>query len=182
AAGALGAALLVESVAPLPPVVDRCQDEAVWEETERHLCPRIPKDEVGTVLFLPASVYSIERIEQHTLAMRFSLACGLNVVNGYTGRRPELIAPLLASAPREVPCPAVREILDRVHRRSGKGVLIYLDREPPLGLADYPGPALAECLAPCLAPEPAWFVEQPGRPADVFVTDPGASCQGSPVS
>ena len=65
---------------------------------------------------------------------------------------------------------------------SGKGVLIHLDREPPLGLADYPVPALAECLSPCLAPEPAWFAEQPGRPADVFVTDPGASCQGSPVS
>ncbi|MFW6012125.1 MAG: hypothetical protein ACOC92_00275 [bacterium] len=177
-AGCLGLALLAESLAPLPRIADRCPDEAVWAETERHLCPTIPRDEVGTVLFLPASLYSVQRIAQHTLAMHLSLACDLNVVNGYSGRRPKLMAPLLGTRPQKFPCPTVREILDRVHEDSGKGILIHLDREPPLGLADYPRADLRSCLAPCLAPEPAWYAPQPGRPAEVFVTDPGASCEG----
>lgn len=181
AAGGLGLALLAESVAPLPRIADRCEEEAIWRATERHICPRTPRDEIGTVMFLPAGIYSVNRLAQHTLAMHLSLACDLNVVNGYSGRKPELIAPLLGPDPYEIPCPAVREILDRAHERSGKGVLIHVDRAPPLAPPDYPVEVLATCLAPCLAPAPAWYVPQPGRPADVFVTDAAASCQGPPV-
>lgn len=176
ASGGLGLALLAESLAPLPPVVDRCGVETIWTETEDSLCPQIPRDEVGTVLFLPAGIYSISRVEQHTLAMHFSLSCGLNVINGYSGRQPELIAPLLGPDPWTVPCPALREVLDRVHERSGKGVLIHVDLGPTVGLPDYPVAAVRECLAPCLAPEPDWFTEQPGRPAEILVTDPRGSC------
>lgn len=181
ATAGLGLVLLAESLAPLPRIVERCQDEAIWKETERHLCPRIPRDEVGTLLFLPASIDSVRRIAYHTLAMHLSLTCELNVVNGYSGRRPELIAPLLGTRIQNFPCPAVQEILDRTHERSGKGVLVHVDVAPPLGVADYPLADLEACLASCLAPEPSWHVEQPGRPAQVFVTDPGASCQGPPA-
>lgn len=182
ATGLLGLALLVESLAPLPPIIDRCQDEAIWERTERYLCPRIPRGEVGTVLFLPSGFYSFQRIVQHTLAMRFSLACGLNVINGYSGRQPELIAPLLGPDPRAVPCPALREVLDRVHERSGKGVLIHIDLGTAVGLPDYPVAAVRECLASCLAPKPDWYDPQPGRPAEVMITDPRGSCGVAPAS
>jgi hypothetical protein len=182
AAGALGLALLAESLAPLPTIADRCQDEVIWKETEHHLCSRVPRDEVGTVLFLPASIYSVHRVVQHTLAMQFSLTCDLNVVNGYSGRRPKLIAPLLGSGPLELPCPAMREILDQTHERSGKGVLIHIDLGTAVGLPKYPVAAVRECLAPCLAPEPDWYAPQPGRPAEVLVTDPRGSCQASPAS
>lgn len=177
ATGVLGLVLLAESLAPLPRIADRCADEAIWKDTERHLCPQIPREEVGTLLFLPASIDSVQRIVQHTLAMHLSLSCDLNVVNGYSGRRPRLMAPLLGTKPENFPCSTVREIADQTHLRSGKGVLLHVDREPPLGLRRYPLAALEECLAPCLAPEPAWYTEQPGRPAEVFVTDPDASCQ-----
>lgn len=179
AAGGLGLALLVENLAPLPPVTDRCADEVVWKQTERQLCPRIPRDEIGTLLFLPTGVYSIRRLTQNTLAMQLSLACDLNVVNGYSGRRPRLIEPLLETGPRDFPCHEVRKILDQAHLSSGKGVLVYVDRQPPLGLSEYPVEAIAACLAPCLGPEPTWYVEQPGRPSELFVTDPRASCSGA---
>lgn len=182
ATGVLGLALLVEGVAPLPRIADRCADEAIWKDTERHLCPQIPREEVGTLLFLPASIYSVQRIVQHTLAMHLSLSCDLNVVNGYSGRRPRLMAPLLGTRPENFPCSTVREIADQAHLRSGKGVLLHVDREPPLGVRRYPLAALEECLEPCLAPEPAWYTEQPARPAEVFVTDPDASCQEGAAS
>lgn len=182
AAGGLGLALLAEGLAPLPHVADRCAAEALWDETERHLCPSIPREEVGTALFLPAGIYAIPRVEQHTLAMRFSLACGLNVINGYSGRHPELIAPLLGPEPRAVPCPELRVLVDRVHERSGKGVLIHVDLGTEVGIPDYPVAAVRECLAPCLAPGPAWYAPQPGRPAEVLVTDPRGSCGAAPAS
>lgn len=176
----LGVALLVEGLAPLPRIADRCPDEVVWSATERHLCPQIPRDEIGTVLFLPASIDSPRRIVQHTLAMHFSLACELNVVNGYSGRRPHMIAPLLATRHYNLPCESLREILDRAHERSGLGVLVHVDLEPPLGFADVPTTALAACLEPCLAAQAPRFVEQPGRPAELFVTDPRKSCREAP--
>jgi hypothetical protein len=176
ASGALGVALLAEGVAPLPRVADRCADEEAWNRTERHLCSKIPKEDVGTVLFLPASNHDIGRIVQQTLAMRFSLDCGLRVVNGYSGRRPDLIQPLLGSPPREFPCEGVREILDRVHQESGKGVLIHVDLEPPLGITDYPLASVRECVAPCRAPHPEWLTPQPDRQAEVLVTNPEAAC------
>lgn len=176
-AGALGLALLAESLAPVPHVVDRCGEERIWNDTARHLCPRIPRDEIGTVLFLPARIDSIQRVVQTTLAMRFALRCDVSVVNGYSGRRPESLAPLFAANPQPFPCGTLREVADRAHTRSGKGVLVFMDRGQPMGPPDVPPSTIAECLEPCLEPKPDWYVEQPGRPAEVFVTDPSAQCR-----
>ena len=175
----VGLALLAEGVAPLPKVIDRCTDEKIWRQTEQHLCPQIPREAINTVLFLPASNHDIGRIIQQTLAMQFSLACDLKTINGYSGRRPELILPLLSGSPLDFPCQGVRAILDRVHQESGKGVLIHIDQQPPLGLEQYPVAAVSECLASCLTPDPAWYTPLPDRPADIFVTDSEAHCSPS---
>lgn len=177
----LGLVLLAEGLAPLPRIVDRCEDEQIWRQTERHLCPQVPREDIGTLLFLPASIHSLRSVVQNSLAMQLSLSCDLNVVNGYSGRRPELLAPLLGAPPRDPPCSALREILDRVHARSGEGVLIHVDRGPPLAINGFPTEEVATCLEPCLAPPPFWRTEQPGRPADVLVTDPALSCKETPV-
>lgn len=174
-----GLILLAENIAPLPRIADRCKDERIWKRTERHLCPQIPKNEVGTLLFLPANIHSVDRIVQNSLAMQLSLTCDLNVVNGYSGRRPKLIAPLLGSSHREFPCQAVRKILDQAHQATGKGVLLFVDRKPPLGPPGYPTSTIETCLDSCLEPPPEWYVGQPARPADVLVTDPASACGGS---
>ncbi|HUP24684.1 MAG TPA: hypothetical protein VNB06_17325, partial [Thermoanaerobaculia bacterium] len=94
--------------------------------------------------------------------------------------RPELLQPLLGSPPREFPCEGVREILDRVHQASGKGVLIHVDLEPPLGITDYPLASVRECVAPCRAPLPERLTPLPERPAEILVTDPEAACSPPP--
>ena len=176
----LGAVLLVEGVAPLPEVVDRCAVERTWVRTAEHLCPQIPRDQVGTLMFLPMDIHSLHSIQQNGLAMTLSLSCDLNVVNGYSGRRPQLIAPLFGAAPAELPCDAVRTLVDEAHRASGKGVLIHLDRGRPQGPAQYSAAKVRDCLSPCLRLAVTWYRPRPGRPADLFVTDPAARC--SPAS
>lgn len=173
----LGLLVLAENLAPLPRIVDRCKDEAVWRETERHLCSRLPRDEIDTLLFLPMDIHSIHRIIQQSLAMQLSQRCDLKLVNGYSTRRPKLLEPLLGSPARVFPCQAVREVIDRVHRVSRKAVLIHFDQGPPLGPAGYSASTVRDCLQSCLAPAPDWYDGQPGRPATALVTDAGSSCR-----
>jgi hypothetical protein len=175
-AGVVGLLLLGEGIAPLPPVSNRCIQEDVWERTAQHLCRQVPREQVGTLLFLPMDIHSIHNIVQNSLAMQVSLRCDLNVVNGYSGRQPKLIAPLLGAPRAEFPCPSARKLVERIHRRSGRGILVHLDQRGPMGPAGYPVTAVESCLAPCLAAPPAWYVPQAGRPAEVFVTDPGKAC------
>lgn len=174
----LGLCLLGENVAPLPWVVDRRIDEAVWRDTARHLCQNVPRDQIGTLVFLPMDTHSLKRIVENGLAMQLSQKCNFNVVNGYSARSPRLIEPLLTTPPDIFPCKDFLRIVDRIHRISGKAILIHLDAGPPLGPAGYPTSAIRNCLRSCLGPEPTWYTPSQERPATVFVTDPRASCVG----
>lgn len=172
----LGLVLLAENVAPVPRIVDRCRGEETWERTASRLCPSVPRDRVGTLLFLPIGLHDVRHIAQNGMAMQLSLRCRLNVVNGYSGRRPELLTPLLSAPARRFPCAATRGVLDRIHRQTGKGVFIHLDTGEPLGPARYPATTVEECLNLCLAGRPVWYEPDLERPADVFVTDPTRTC------
>lgn len=171
----VGGLLLAENWTPPIPIVDRCQDEAVWDETRRTLCPQVPKDKVETLLFLPIPRHPVIRAAQHSMAMHLALSCDLNVVNGYSGRFPPKLEPLLRPSGRGFPCETAQKTIGRIHEATGKGVLVHFDHGSPMGPGTYDVGDVAQCLRPWLADEAPPMHALPARPSTVFLTDPGKS-------
>jgi hypothetical protein len=174
----LGAGLLAEALPPLPPVADRCQADRPWEALQRPLCAKARANGVATLFFVPAEQISLNRIFDQVPEMTLALGCGLNTINGYTGKTAPLVAPVLQAEPSRFACAAARTALDAAMRASGKGALIYVEKEGPLGAPAYTVDEVATCFGPCLLSREAIAVT--GRAGEALVLSASSSCGTAP--
>jgi hypothetical protein len=174
AAFVLAAGLVLEATPPLPPIADRCQADRPWRALEPALC-RVSRDQsAGTLLFLPMDEISFDRIFDQVPEMILALDCGVATINGYTGKEPPAVAPLLHSDPAHFNCAAARSAVEAAAAHSGKNTLVYLEEAGPLGPPAYPPASVADCFSSCLAGQNSLAVE--GRKGRVLVLDHARKC------
>jgi len=170
----LGAALVAEALPSLPPVADRCEPDIPWKALQEPLCAKARAHDAATLFFVPVELISLSRIFDQVPEMSLALRCGLNTVNGYTGRLAPLMVPLHQADPSRFACAPAHTVLDAAMRASGKGVLIYIEREGPLGTPAYSTDSVARCFQSCLAAREPICVT--GRCGEVLALTPVASC------
>ena len=171
----LGAALVMEVLPPLPPVADRCEADRPWKALEPPLCAKARTHGARTLFFVPGELISLDRIFNQVPEMTLALDCGLNTVNGYTGRFAPLMVPVQNADPSHFACPAARNVLSAAMRSSGSGALIYVEKEGPLGTPGYPVDDVAECFRSCLIERDA--VAVPGRRGEALVLAASPPCE-----
>jgi len=139
---------------------------------------KILQNGVATLFFVPAEQISLNRIFDQVPEMTLALGCGLNTINGYTGKTAPLVAPVLQAEPSRFACAAARTALDAAMRASGKGALIYVEKEGPLGAPAYTVDEVATCFGPCLLSREAIAVT--GRAGEALVLSASSSCGTAP--
>jgi len=178
--GALAALLVLENLAPTPPVADRCPDDRPWQEISAPICELARSRGAGTAVFLPAELTSLERIFSQVPAATLALGCGLRSVNGYVGHLPPRLQPIFAADPAVLPCDALAQALDAAQARLREPALIYVEEQGPLGAPQYGVGAVPECLRSCIAdPTPA-PIAGGTRSGVAWTTDPGRRCAADP--
>jgi hypothetical protein len=174
----LAAMLVAEALPPVPPLADRCEADRPWQALKPALCASARAHQAATLFFIPTEEISLNRIFDQVPEMTIALECGLNTINGYTGKAAPLVAPLFRADPSQFACTAARTALLAAMRASGRGVLIYVEREGPLGAPVYTADDVAQCFEPCLvAREP---VVVAGRIGEAIAIAPGSHCGGAP--
>lgn len=149
-AGLLAAGLVLECTPITPPIADRCQADRPWQTLEPRLCQEARRENVGTVLFLPMDLTSLDRIFDQVPEMTLALECGMSTINGYTGHEAPWAAPLFHSDPRHFNCSAARQAVTAAAHKSGKDTLVYLEEYGPLGPPAYRPEVVPACFSSCL--------------------------------
>jgi hypothetical protein len=174
----LAIGLVAEALPPMPPVVDRCEADRPWIALQRPLCAMARAHDAATLFFVPAEEISLSRIFDQVPEMTLALECGLNTINGYTGKEAPHVAPLLHADPSRFACAAAGAALDTAMRASGKGALIYVEREGPLGAPFYSADEVAKCFKACLIAREV--LTMPGRSGEALALTPAGACTAAP--
>jgi hypothetical protein len=182
AAAGLAALLLLENLAPAPPVADRCADDRPWVEIEPPICRVAESRGVGTLAFLPAEQTSMYRIFSQVPAMTLAMNCGLRTINGYIGRWPERLLPIVNASPAALPCAALARAIDAAQAKLRQPTLIYVEQQGPLGMPRYGASAVGQCLSRCLADAAPVEIAGGDRRGVGFVTDPAERCSADAPS
>jgi hypothetical protein len=173
---ALAALLLFENLPPAPPVADRCTDDAPWQEIEAPICMLEQSRGVGTVAFLPAELTSAYRVYSQVPEMTLALHCGLRTINGYSGRWPPRLRPIVEARPAALPCDALAGAIDAAQSALHRPTLIYVEQQRPLDAPEYGVGAVGQCLSRCLADPAPVAIAGDSRSGVGFLTDSTRLC------